>query len=295
MFYDARRLVDPHLAVVKRRSYRPNFVSQISSAASIYNVRLSWLSNNYIAVLESGYGTKFIVGYYFPLNSAAASMAADDKVATAEILTYSGVPNVGQSLIRFKSTKGLTRQMRRVVDLFPFPMVVKPYRGTGGRDVTRIDSEEGLVATFIDLRKRHQALAVSSWLDIKNEYRVIVLHDRVQLMFEKVRTIPQGRIIGITRSRPEWRHNLRFGSVPVVKTAHDICTPLSMIALRAMRALGLNFASVDIVATSGGLAVLEINSGVCLEKFSTFSPEHFYCAGQVYSHALGACITTDRE
>jgi len=55
------------------------------------------------------------------------------------------------------------------------------------------------------------------------------------------------------------------------------------------KALGLRFASADIVASGDGLTVLEVNSGVCLERFSNSGPDHFRQAAQVYYRALRAC------
>jgi glutathione synthase/RimK-type ligase-like ATP-grasp enzyme len=290
MSYDLLQSGDCQLALVKSHAYRPNFVSHLTNAANALNVELTWLSNNYIAAIRGAYGTTLIVGYHFPLNSAAASAMANDKVATAEILACSEVPHIRHTLIRFKSTRRLAREVQRVTDLFPFPVVVKPHRGNGGRDVIRADSEDALVAALIDLRARHQALAVSPWLDIQHEYRVIALDNHVQLIFEKVKATPEDIERRISCSKTEWRHNLKHGSVPVIQTARDVCNPLSTLALRAIDTLGLRFASIDIAATGDNFAVLEINSGVCLERFGSFSAEHFNHAGLIYSRALGACI-----
>ena len=147
-----------------------------------------------------------------------------------------------------------------------------------------------LTRALIDLRARHHVLAVSPWLDIKQEYRVIVLDHCVQLIFEKVRVAPKGMSQKIGGASAEWRHNLRCGSIPVIHTAGEIYDKLSTIALGAVEAADLRFAAVDVVATSSGFAVLEINSGVCLERFSTFGSEHFGRAGQIYLRALAACL-----
>ncbi|HEY3480685.1 MAG TPA: hypothetical protein VGL02_17460 [Streptomyces sp.] len=76
---------------------------------------------------------------------------------------------------------------------------------------------------------------------------------------------------------------------------------LSGLAQRAMRSLGLVFGSVDIVATDAdtdtdtgtgsgsGLTVMEVNSGVCLERFSGQSEECYAAAERVYAAAVAAC------
>lgn len=226
-----------------------------------------------------------IVGYHFPLNNAAACALADDKSATADTLAWHEVPHIRHTLIRFAdgesgSDASLAGQVDRVADLCGFPMVIKPHRGTGGRGVTRVNSREAMVATLNCLRMQYEALAASPWIDIISEHRVVVLDGHALLIFEKVRAAPDG----------EWRNNLKYGSVPVIQADQGTSDPLTSLALRAASALGLRFASVDVVASREGLAVLEVNSGVCLERFSAFGADHFDRARSVYARALGACL-----
>jgi ribosomal protein S6--L-glutamate ligase len=137
-----------------------------------------------------------------------------------------------------------------------------------------------MVAALTCLRVRYQALAASPWVDIASEYRVIVLDDHAELIFEKVRPVPEG----------DWRNNLKYGSVPVIQPGNWLGGALTDMARQAVGALGLRFASVDIVASRAGLAVLEVNSGVCLERFSAFGAGHFDRGCTVYEHALRACL-----
>ena len=100
-----------------RNTYRPNFVVQLTSAANSLSVQLAWLSDNYVAVVQDVRGEIMIVGYRFPLNTAAASHMAEDKVATAEVLAHAGVPCVHHALIRFNGPKELAREVRYVARL----------------------------------------------------------------------------------------------------------------------------------------------------------------------------------
>lgn len=190
------------------------------------------------------------------------------------------MPHVRHSLIRFDGDSSLVGQINRVAELFGFPLVIKPHRGTSGQGVTRVDSLEAMVAALTCLRVQYPALAASPWIDIEHEYRVIVLADQAQLIFEKVRRAPGG----------DWRNNLKFGSMAVIEIDPNLCRTLIGMALGAAGALGLRFASVDLVVSRAGLAVLEVNSGVCLERFSAFSGDHFSRAGAVYVRALRLCL-----
>ena len=264
-------------------SYRPNFVAHLTNAAAALGARIEWLSGDYVAAVTHGPRTIVIAGYHFPLNNAAACALADDKSATASMLAYFDVPHVRHTLMRFTSDGGLAGELDRVADLFGFPLVIKPHRGTGGQGVTRVDSPQAMVAALTCLRVQYEALAACPWVDITSEYRVVVLDDHAQLIFEKVRAVPDG----------DWRNNLKYGSMPVIQDEHRVCDPLTRLALRAAGALGLRFASVDIVVTGTGMAVLEVNSGVCLERFAASGAEHCDRAAAVYARALRACALTE--
>jgi glutathione synthase/RimK-type ligase-like ATP-grasp enzyme len=266
-------------ATARPASYRPNFVAQLTNAAMALGAEIAWLSSDYIAALTCGSHTAMVVGYHFPLNNAAACALADDKSATADVLAWVDVPHVRHVLMRFDSA-GLAEEIDRVAELFGFPLVIKPHRGTGGQGVTRVTSPEAMAAALTCLRGRYEALAACPWLDIAHEYRVVVLDGQARLIFEKVRALPDG----------DWRNNLKYGSVPVMQADDRLTDPLAGIALRAAAALGLRFTSVDVVASPAGLEVLEVNSGVCLERFSGFSTDHFDRASAVYVQALRACL-----
>jgi hypothetical protein len=262
-------------------SYRPDFVAHITNAAVVLGAQITWLSSDYIAAVTCGPRTIMIVGYHFPLNNAAACALADDKCATADMLAYVDVPHVPHTLIRFNDGN-LADEPDRVAGLFGFPLVIKPHRGTGGQGVTRVDSPSAMVAALTCLRVQYEALAACPWVDVEREYRVVVLDEHAQLIFEKVRPVPDG----------EWRNNLKYGSKPVIAEDPRLCDRLTGLALRAVGALGLRFASVDIVVTGAGMAVLEVNSGVCLERFSASSADHFDLVSAVYARALRACVAS---
>ena len=55
------------------------------------------------------------------------------------------------------------------------------------------------------------------------------------------------------------------------------------LAIRAARAIGIRFASVDVVSVDGRWQILEINSGVMMESLSKHHPELVYAT---YTAAL---------
>jgi glutathione synthase/RimK-type ligase-like ATP-grasp enzyme len=71
----------------------------------------------------------------------------------------------------------------------------------------------------------------------------------------------------------DWRHNLDLGARPVLLPSGDTRNACVALAIRAARAIGIRFASVDIVRVANGRKVLEINSGVMMEALGEHHPE----------------------
>ncbi|GHU32787.1 hypothetical protein FACS1894166_06820 [Bacilli bacterium] len=57
---------------------------------------------------------------------------------------------------------------------------------------------------------------------------------------------------------------------------------LSKLALSAVKATGIDFASVDIIQIGDTFQILEINSGVMLERFATYSKTNYQIAKRIY-------------
>jgi glutathione synthase/RimK-type ligase-like ATP-grasp enzyme len=80
-----------------------------------------------------------------------------------------------------------------------------------------------------------------------------------------------------------WRHNLDSGAQPELLEQGKIREACVEIAVRAAKAIGIRFGSIDVVEVDGALKILEINSGVMMEALSRQHPDLVYAA---YSAAL---------
>jgi glutathione synthase/RimK-type ligase-like ATP-grasp enzyme len=80
-----------------------------------------------------------------------------------------------------------------------------------------------------------------------------------------------------------WRHNLDAGARPVLLEQSEVRDACVAIAVRAAKAIGIRFASVDVVSVGGAFKILEINSGVMMEALGKLHPELVDAA---YSAAL---------
>ena len=60
-----------------------------------------------------------------------------------------------------------------------------------------------------------------------------------------------------------WKHNLSGGAKPTILPKGELYTQIEQLAIRAGKAMNINFATIDVIETTdGSLYVLEINSGI---------------------------------
>ena len=87
----------------------------------------------------------------------------------------------------------------------------------------------------------------------------------------------------------DWRHNLDFGARPILLAQGEVREACIAMAIQAANAIGIRFASIDIVRVAGSWQVLEINSGVMMEVLGKHHPELVYAT---YAAALDRVFET---
>ena len=103
-------------------------------------------------------------------------------------------------------------------------------------------------------------LVISPYVEIEDEVRVILLDDVPRIVYSKQRG-------------PDWRHNLDAGARSVLMDEGDTRAACVDLAIDAAHAIGIAFASIDLVRVDGSWRVLEINSGVMMEALAKLHPE----------------------
>lgn len=242
------------------------FVEAITKYCASRGIACEVRSQGWLIVMERGDKRRFALGYDLGLNSAISHRIASDKAATSDILEMSGIPCIAHTqfispvFAEYTPAAGLHESMRGLLRQHQQGVVVKPNEGTSGRLVFKVVNEIELDEAARNVFASHLSLAISPFVEISEEVRVVLIDDAPLAVYAKQRGA-------------DWRHNLDLGARPVLLqsgAAREACVAL---AVGAAQAIGIRFASTDLVHVSGEWKVLEINSGVMMETLGRYHPE----------------------
>jgi len=303
-----------------------NIIEEICVEENILCERFSY---DWIFRLSKNGKIAHIFGYQFENNSATAQLICTDKCASSEILRSKGIPAVEHYFFISPDDLhyiGLEGNWPRMLELLKKygKLVCKPNEGTGGIDVFQVSSAVELELAVNSVFAHSRSLALSPFLPIDQEYRVILLNGQVKLVFSKtiqsligdgrssfrqlllqqnpslLETVPTGEfnedlLNKIPKSGEKiplnWKHNLGQGAQPEIVADPSLVSQLSDLALHAAEAVNVRFASVDIIRTGGEFKVLEINSGIMMESFARLNTYNYQLAKSIYKEALEAIFS----
>lgn len=249
------------------------FVRAIRRICQAQDITMTSFSDHWLLELSKGNARHRIIGYKFDLNSGIASECASDKVASYTLLSAAHIPAVPHALAR---TKVIAYDDWKRNDWQQ--VVIKPLIGTSGMDVQKFATMSD-AADWIDQQSK-DAWAISPFMQIQREIRLIILDDAVLLSYEKQAVTVNGLAM----------FNLGLGATPhVIETTSEI----SRLALDACKALGLRLAAVDIIQCDDGtMLVLEVNDGIMMEHFARTSPAYQALSYKVYESIISAVMNS---
>ena len=207
-------------------------------------------------------GTSFLMNDVdLGLNQTSSASIANSKSLTYTMLSRTGVPCIEHFFLlhprsryayedTYKKAEGIYRTFGPL-------LVLKPDEGKQGNDVMKCHSLEELYSLMDALFAKNVNITISPYYEAKHEYRLVVLNEAVKLIFakEKIRS---------------WKHNLTGGGAIVKEidflTNNEI-EKLHKIAIQAAKALQLTFCTVDVLSTTQGFKVLEVNASVYLSEY----------------------------
>jgi len=239
-------------------------------------VSVEEVAADYVYRLRKGDRSFLMLDAEVGLNSSASAKIARSKSSTSEVLRRAGVPAVEHVFLPHPGRKYRNVEAHAAArDLFVrygCRAVVKPDGGSQGKHVYKVDSLSGLEETLDNLFALEHDAAISPFLESGLEYRVVTLCGQPKVLLGK-------------RREQSWKHNLAQGARPVDVDAR-LTAPLADLAAAASEALGLDFCSVDILETSDGLLVLEVNDKVMLDHYLRTFPERVDQVSALYREAI---------
>lgn len=183
----------------------------------------------------------------FCLNSAAAISQSRDKLYSLQLLLNSGVdiPTTG-----FANSPLDTNDLIKMVG--GSPLIVKLLEGTQGKGVVLAETKKAAESVINAFKSLNANILVQEFIKEANgkDIRCFVIDGKV------VAAIQREALPG------EFRANIHLGgTASVIKaTAEE-----KKIAIKAAKAMGLKVAGVDIIRSSKGPLLLEVNSSPGLE------------------------------
>jgi hypothetical protein len=282
------------------------FVQAIRNYCAEHGLAADVRADGWLVVMQDGARRKLAFAYDLGLNSAVAHRIANDKSATCVPHTLFLSPE----LHAFVPPRGSWEAMLALLGQWPDGLVVKPNEGTSGKSVFWVTNKPALELAVKRIFSTQTALVVSPFLDIEDEVRVVVLDGQPLVVYVKDRptvtgdgkrsllalaldsvpaarhsTVLPGLFADLDRRALDaivpagerrvlnWRHNLENGAEPVLMQQGEMRDACVALAARAAQAIGIRFASVDVVRVNGSWQVLEVNSGVMMEALSSKHPE----------------------
>ncbi|MGY3032895.1 glutathione synthase/RimK-type ligase-like ATP-grasp enzyme [Bradyrhizobium sp. USDA 4354] len=242
------------------------FVRAIRRYCADHGIAIDVRSDGWLIAMRRGPRRHFAFGYDIGLNSAIAHRLANDKSATAEALALAAVsciphqlflnPRLGKHVVG----AAWREAMLELLHDHPQGVVVKPNEGTSGRSVFKVTTEAELDHAVGEVFSMSAGLVISPYVAVEEEVRVVLLEDVPLVVYSKQRG-------------SDWRHNLDAGAKPVLIEDGEARASCVKLAIDAARAIGIDFASIDVVRVDGEWYVLEINSGVMMEALGKLHPE----------------------
>lgn len=252
--------------------------AMVANTCAAQTIAVQKYSDDWVMRLSKDDVTRWVFGYKFDLNNAAAAHIAQDKVATYQTLAAANIPVVPHVLARSVSGNSDTDLSRT---LGSQRVVIKPLIGTGGRGVELYDNvTEALQAIQ---QTAETAWAFSPYQEIAAEYRIVLLDGQVLVAYEK--------------THPLLKNGLKYFNLGLGAQAEDIepddLDPLlTDLAHKSVSAVCLRLAAVDIVRLADNtFAVIEINDGISMEHYALQSQAHKNSAAQVYDAIVRAMFT----
>ncbi len=275
------------------------------------NIKITHLSSGWLHLLEKDNKKEYIAGFNFNLNSNAVAKILDDKYAFYELAKFNDYPIIEHNII-FKNTD--ESFIKELFYKYKENVVVKANIGSRGAQVFHINSLENLFKKVEELLSKNYSISICPYVDIKSEYRIVVLKGKCELIYEKVKPIIVGdgkssikellskfnpyffnKKKGLSEDVLEkgeiyeynWQFNLSKGATVNLNINKDLCKELQNLSSNLAQDIGIDFCSIDIIVDEkNDIYLMEANSGVMMTNFTNIVPNGKEITKKIYAKAI---------
>ncbi len=272
------------------------------------NIKLTIFKDGWLKILEKDNKIHYISGYRFDNNNYAIGEIMNDKGLFHDLLVYKNIPVVKQKIIFNNYNK------KEIIDYFNNhnkEIIVKGNTSNAGKDVYKINDLNNLFVVINKLFQKEYSISLSPFYNIKNEYRVVILNNKVRLVFGKIKPFIVGDGIKTIKDllsknndyyiidnldyvpklnekiELDFRFNLSKGGKVFTNIPNDLKDKISILALNTAKTLNISFASIDVILTDlNELLILEANTGVTLNNFSKQCNDFKNIVYDIYKDAI---------
>lgn len=298
-----------------------NFNKIVEEICIEKGINCTFLSKDWLIILEKDGKRRFITGYKFDINSCGASLLSDDKFSTYTYLNNQNIPVVSEKIIYSSSNKNAfakdANSIEVVKDYFEKynnNIVIKQNKGTCGNGIEHITDMDTLEEVYERMSRRYYSVCLSPYYDIENEYRVIMVDSNPRLMYKKMKPvvigngkddiktllcnfnpkffenkeIKENRVLAENEVyQYDWKHNLCKGAKVSMDIDEEIRKIIQDLAIRTANTIGLRFESVDIIKTyNNEYYVMEVNSGVMMDNFIDQIEDGYEISKNIYREVI---------
>lgn len=176
------------------------------------------------------------------INSAKATTVCNNKALSTWTLQNAGIPMPKTSIV-FS-----LEQARKAAQEFTFPVVLKPILGSWGRLLAKVETEEMLEAIIEHKEALHSP-----------HQQVFYIQEYIKKPERDIRVLVIGKepVAAMYRESAHWITNTALGGTP---KKCELDEDLVSLVKKTVDVLETDIAGVDVVETSDGYKVLEVNS-----------------------------------
>ncbi len=295
------------------------------------NINCTFLSKDWVILLEKDNQRRYITGYKFDLNSQGTSNIVDDKYALYEVLKNNDIPIINHQIIYNENNKNNyaigCNDYNSVIDFYEKNnnhIVIKANNGTCGNEVFNITCIDEIKPCLKKLFLFNQSLSICPYYEIENEYRTIILDGEVLISYKKIKPVVIGDGIKTikellldfnynyfkdklndskyeiileknTQFEYNWQFNLSKGAkIGIVND--NVYKIIVELAKKVAKIINLRFGSIDIIKTvDNKYYVMEANSGVMMKYYINNEKNGYDIAKKIYKKVIIKMFDGDKD